>query len=111
MRTWKIFAQPWNREYGLYVHDFGVETKDCKMATDLVWTNVSPFAEVSAPSPMCLTGEQAQVLADSLWDANIRPNGAKGSAGQLVAVEKHLLDMRTIAFHKLEIAQARASDA
>ena len=37
-------------------------------------------------------------LADDLWGLGIRPSMAKGSAGQLEAVNKHLQDMRYMAF-------------
>jgi hypothetical protein len=41
-----------------------------------------------------LEPEEAQVLVDSLWDAGVRPTAAKGSAGQLAAVQAHLDDLR-----------------
>lgn len=50
----------------------------------------------------------AQNLMDSLWDAGIRPAQAKGSAGQLTAVQAHLTDMRQAFWeqHKLILSQA-----
>lgn len=47
--------------------------------------------------------EQAQNLMDELWNCGLRPSDGAGSAGQQAATEKHLADMRTIAFHKLGI--------
>jgi hypothetical protein len=44
-----------------------------------------------------------QQLVDDLWSCGIRPNSAKGSAGQLSAVQSHLNDMRAIVFNKLEV--------
>lgn len=41
--------------------------------------------------------EDAQQLMDELWRAGIRPTEGSGSAGSMVATEKHLADMRTIA--------------
>lgn len=51
-------------------------------------------------SPPCATLNEAegQVLMDSLWDAGIRPAAGHGSAGERAAMEKHLDDMRRIAF-------------
>lgn len=46
---------------------------------------------------------EAQTLADALWDAGIRPAGAAGSAGQLGAVLAHLGDMRAIVAAKLNV--------
>lgn len=50
-----------------------------------------------------LQGSEAQELMDMLWNCGLRPTQAKSSAGQLEAVERHLADLRAIAFHKLEI--------
>lgn len=48
-------------------------------------------------STLTLSLEEAQHLADELWDCGIRPSGAAGSAGAMAAVERHLQDMRSIA--------------
>lgn len=45
----------------------------------------------------------AQALMDGLWDCGLRPTEGKGSAGQLMAVQNHLEDMRTIAFAGLRV--------
>ena len=50
-----------------------------------------------------LAHEEAQELADSLWDSGIRPTQSKAGAGQAEAVQKHLEDMRVLAFHTLDI--------
>ena len=50
-----------------------------------------------------LHGDEAQELMDMLWNCGLRPTQGKQSAGQLDAVERHLADMRAIAFNKLEI--------
>lgn len=47
--------------------------------------------------------EEAQELMDMLWSCGLRPTQGKSSIGQLEAVERHLADMRAIAFNKLEI--------
>lgn len=44
---------------------------------------------------------EAQELMDSLWQCGIRPTEGTGSAGSLAATQKHLEDMRTIAFRAL----------
>lgn len=44
----------------------------------------------------------AQALLDSLWSAGLRPKDV-GTAGQLGATERHLEDMRKIAFAKLGV--------
>ena len=65
------------------------------------------FVEVPEGAPLnptfTLQGEEAQELMDMLWNCGLRPTQGKQSAGQLEAVERHLADMRNIAFNKLEI--------
>lgn len=46
-----------------------------------------------------ITPESAQELMNQLWELNIRPVQAKGSVGQLDAVNKHLEDMRRLVFN------------
>jgi hypothetical protein len=53
---------------------------------------------------MVLGPTEAQQLMDELWRAGVRPAEGDSSVGQLGATEKHLADMRAIAFHKLGIA-------
>jgi len=43
----------------------------------------------------------AQNLMDELWKCGLRPTEGKGSAGSLAATERHLEDMRRLAFHKI----------
>jgi len=46
---------------------------------------------------------EAQKLMDDLWDCGLRPSEGSGSAGAMAATQKHLQDMKTIAFHALKI--------
>ncbi len=67
------------------------------------WTTPS----VSPDPVFRLETEKAQELMDSLWRCGIRPTEGRGSAGQLAAVERHLLDMRTLTFDKLKCERPR----
>lgn len=40
---------------------------------------------------------------DALWHCGLRPSEGTGSAGSLAATEKHLKDMRAIAFDLLQM--------
>lgn len=55
------------------------------------------------PEAFAMRNEDAQILMDDLWAAGLRPMEGSGSAGALLATQGHLLDMRKIAFHKLNI--------
>ena len=53
---------------------------------------------------MSIKHKEAQQLIDELWQAGLRPTEGTGSAGSLKATERHLEDMRKIAFNKLKIS-------
>lgn len=57
------------------------------------------------PAAVHLSDDMAQQLMNSLWECGIRPAGSVGSVGQLAATEKHLEDMRALAFSKLNVAK------
>lgn len=46
--------------------------------------------------------ESAQQLMDELWNCGIRPTEGSGSAGSLAATERHLADMKKVAFGLLK---------
>lgn len=48
----------------------------------------------------------AQSLMDALWGVGVRPTEV-GTAGQLSATERHLTDMRRIAFGKLNLDEPK----
>lgn len=49
-----------------------------------------------------LTIQAAQRLMDDLWYSGIRPSQV-GTEGQLEATQRHLQDMRALAFDKLQV--------
>ena len=62
-------------------------------------------APVTSPA-MHISNHNAQLLMDDLWQAGLRPSEGAGSAGALRAVERHLDDMRKIAFSRLKIPKS-----
>jgi hypothetical protein len=50
---------------------------------------------------------KAQALMDSLWECGLRPTQGKGSAGAMAATQKHLGDMRKIAFYQLGMKEPK----
>lgn len=58
---------------------------------------------VQPPPLLNIDRTEAQVLMDSLWDCGIRPTEGAGSAGAMSATQKHLEDMRSIAFNALQL--------
>lgn len=67
------------------------------------WVQAKPIEEGMDRAPAFrLDKEVAQELMEGLWACGVRPRDT-GSVGQLAAVESHLKDFRTIAFHALKI--------
>lgn len=62
-----------------------------------------PHVYIEHPDFFRLDRDACQVLMDDLWTCGIRPTEGQGSAGQLAAVQKHLEDMRRLAFHPIGI--------
>lgn len=50
-----------------------------------------------------LKPEAAQELMDELWRTGLRPSQEEGSTGQAAATQRHLDDMRALAFHALKV--------
>ncbi len=61
-----------------------------------------PLKHVTPEPTFTLSPEEAQALIDDLWTAGLRPTAGHGSTGQLAATEKHLADLKTIAFKLLD---------
>lgn len=72
------------------------------LVTDFVVDTSYELGAVTAPAAI-MSVEHAQTLMDTLYNLGIRPTAAMGSIGQLSATERHLADMRTIAFNQLSI--------
>lgn len=50
--------------------------------------------------------DEAQTLMDDLWRCGLRPTEGAGSAGAMRAVERHVDDLRKIAFKAMDIPYA-----
>lgn len=44
-----------------------------------------------------------QTLMDEMWRAGVRPSSGAGTATEAGALERHLADMRKLAFHALKV--------
>lgn len=55
------------------------------------------------PAACYIANHEAQQLMDDLWACGLRPAAGRHSEGVTAAQDRHLQDMRAIAFAKLEI--------
>jgi len=81
-----------------YVGEQGIQ----HLGQPVVFSEAPADGQQVAPT-FWLRDDAAQQLVDQLWICGYRPSEGSGSAGSLAATEKHLADMRTIAFKALEI--------
>lgn len=89
---------PGARGADLYLFD-----TDSKSYVEPIKFKKAPDFPVAIPATSYLSDEVMQNLLDELWKLGFRPNDGTGNAGQLAATSKHLEDMRTIAFSKLDL--------
>lgn len=82
-----------DRENNSFLDPIGVQMKTCENGTYI-------------PPAMTLIQHEAQMLMDQLWDCGLRPTEGSGSAGAMAAVQKHLEDMRTMAFHFADVPRS-----
>lgn len=92
-------ASPWVN--AIEIAAFGRMPNGDQRAAVIQWQTISERAEM--PTLLALNISQSQVLMDDLWNAGIRPTEGAGSAGAMRAAERHIEDLRTIAFRLLEV--------
>lgn len=92
---------PWLDRIGLSI---GMSRGEAGYATHAART--LEFVEIHpnemATDAIDLSRDEAQALVDELWILGIRPSEGTGSAGSLAATERHLADMRRVAFGALK---------
>jgi hypothetical protein len=65
---------------------------------------MAPYDPAGYPPPktFLLSENAVQRLMDELWNIGYRPSEGSGSAGALAATQRHLDDMRKLAFDLME---------
>lgn len=96
----RAVSAPWNRgiEFLVFATD---RLHESYIAQPLVFEKYELGTKSEDPT-FLLPIEMAQTLIDDLWHCGLRPSEGTGSAGALAATQKHLDDMRTIAFDLLK---------
>lgn len=87
-------------EFGRGVKVFAFDESETHIASIVSMAEVPPNSVIEPT--MSLSMDEAQQLMDELWYCGLRPSEGTGSAGSLAATERHLQDMRDIAFGALK---------
>jgi hypothetical protein len=90
-------SELWARKIDVLILD-----RDAMACAEPITMRKCKELEIIKPS-MRLDLTEAQGLMDELWSCGLRPSEGTGSAGSLAATERHLADMKKIAFHALKI--------
>lgn len=96
----KIRAQaaPWRRGIELYLARSRRNAQGkIEVVTGMTFEEIED-AGITVPydQVVSILNDDAQELMDDLWHTGLRPTEGSGSAGSLLATEKHLKDMREI---------------
>jgi hypothetical protein len=75
----------------------------CIPCGEVIMRPVAQGGEI--PRALVLRNEEAQALMDDLWNSGIRPTEGAGTAGAMRATERHIADLRAVAFKALGIEQ------
>jgi len=95
--------QPWSRKIDLFIGGDGITNDLVSIAQPLQFRQEAAEKVVNNDRPVVsLSQEDAQALVDELWHCGVRPSEGTGSAGQLAATQKHLDDMRDLAFFAIK---------
>ena len=99
-----VQADPWKRfALSLYVMKLGDARQDSwHVATGFTFTEIPRGGD--APVCAALEREEAQLLANALWDAGIRPEQSLQGQGMFEAQRRHLEDMRAIVSQQGKVA-------
>jgi hypothetical protein len=97
-----VIFNPAIRSYELYLY---TEERDGSIhaATPAVMERIDEGKEILGPL-LRMDPVSAQILIDELWKAGVRPHEI-GGAGELAATQRHLDDMRKIAFNFLDMKE------
>jgi hypothetical protein len=90
------------RNIGAMCYDLFVHERDTKLKRGVI-KMVEADPNTYSPPTLQIDEAQAQALMDDLWAAGLRPAEGSGSAGSLLATQRHLADMRQLAFAKIEV--------
>lgn len=93
-----------NDAIALYIGEYNALGEVGAVARPLIFEKMDRTQMTYPNDPaMSISMKDAQRLMDELWHCGLRPSEGSGSAGSLRATEKHLDDMRKIAFTKLKV--------
>lgn len=90
----------------VWIEQINTKSQSSYTAKPIIMEEVKDIFVEAVPT-LTISSESGQQLMDDLWQAGLRPSEGTGSAGALAAVEKHLTDMRIIAFNRLKIGEIK----
>lgn len=101
-RVWlSAVLTPWRRRLDIRL---GMRISEHHIAIAQPLTFVEEKDEAQEIAPFLSLGpDDWQTLMDEMWRAGIRPTSGAGTQSEAGAMERHLADMRKLAFHALKV--------
>lgn len=108
-KSFRIGSEPWHFDYGIYYRELfhdGTVAFPAKPLEMHAYSRSDLAATAFEPQPIMRVDKDAlQQLMDELWRVGIRPSEGAGSAGAMLATQRHLEDMRALVFKTTPVAQ------
>ncbi|MEK7125077.1 MAG: hypothetical protein AAB864_01645 [Patescibacteria group bacterium] len=91
-------SEPWADSFDIFIAQESVDGRRNFVNVKLeVGDEIKPNF-IAPGSSIRLTGEEATMLFNALWEAGLRPHGGYGGTAQVEAIKYHLDDMRKLVF-------------
>jgi hypothetical protein len=98
----KLRCKPTHFLDGVELLGFAKDSDRRRYVATVSWREVKEN-EMCFDHTVRLAMENAQELMDDLWASGVRPTEGNGSAGAMRAAERHIEDLRKVAFKALGI--------
>lgn len=99
----KLLCKPTPFLDGVELVGFAKDSDRRRYVASIAWKEQAERDVYFVDPTVRLSMENAQELMDGLWACGVRPTEGNGSAGAMRAAERHIEDLRKIAFKTLGI--------
>ncbi len=103
MKNWAI-QENWASDFvEIFIYESQSPTPHKRIVTAVEFTDSELDEGYCADPSFRIKREEAQQIINELWRIGFRPKNGNGAVAHTEALDKHLQDLRTIAFHALKI--------
>jgi len=100
-RVW--IPKSWSGGHRLIITRDKFGSSKIDVLRDFVWDEIDEGGFIDHMQGVGQADELIQAIVDRAWEAGFRPSGFSDVKNETAALRDHLADMKTIAFHQLQI--------